>query len=113
MLKRKNNTIFLLLLFFPKQKKSKAKNCFFQLSQGVSFGTLVFLFRALVLLLRLTSPRTATSLKTALTLYESWVGTLLFLFIEVNFLKNEVKIIPYPRSLRIGKINWDPLGEES
>jgi hypothetical protein len=75
----------------PKQKKSNKKTAF-QLSQGVSFGSLVFSFRALVQLLRHKSPRTATSVKTSLTLYESWLGAQLFLGdTKLIFMKNEVK----------------------
>ena len=68
--KNENHDYFFFYFFLPKQKKVKEETAF-QLSQGVSFGTLVFSFRALVPLLRLTSPRTATAFKTALTLYES------------------------------------------
>jgi hypothetical protein len=66
--KNEKPRLFVLLLFLPKQKKSNKKTAFFQLSKGVSNGTLVFLFRALVLMLppeqtgQLTFSRTATLL---------------------------------------------------
>jgi hypothetical protein len=85
--KNEKPRLFLLILFCQSRKKV-TKNCFFQLSKGVSCGTLSLIalclpagVQAFVPLLppnrrtgQLTFPRTASALKTSLTLYESRGG---------------------------------------